>query len=117
MTGLGNALVDTGSQVSLVTERSLNKGSEVKNNVVKIHGIAGNAMETIGRVDLCVGEIAPHEFLVVKSLTMRCDIVIGAGLAREVWVLFSNTIIRYYSSSLFRNSGSCSDYRTRESVS
>ena len=46
--GRGNALIDTGSQVSLVTaERGLN----IDEHVLKIHGITGNAIETKGYVN------------------------------------------------------------------
>jgi len=48
-TGLANALVDTGSQVSLVKERSLIKGSEIKRRVLKIRGITGDYLETKGQ--------------------------------------------------------------------
>ena len=37
-TGLGKALVDTGSQVSLVKERSLIKGSDIKRHVQTFDG-------------------------------------------------------------------------------
>ena len=76
-TGMGNALVDTGAQVSLVAERSLNERSRIKRHVLKIHGITGDAMETIGQVDLRIGETLPHEFLVVKLLPRNCDILLG----------------------------------------
>ena len=66
-----NALVDTGAQVSLVAERSLKKRLRNKRQVLKIHGITGDAMKTIGQVDLCIGETLPHEFLVVKLLPMN----------------------------------------------
>jgi hypothetical protein len=33
-TGMGNALVDTGSQVSLATEQSLNTGSVIKERTI-----------------------------------------------------------------------------------
>ena len=44
--GMGNALIDTGSQVSLVKETGLARGLKIKRQVVKIHGITGNVMET-----------------------------------------------------------------------
>jgi len=46
--GLGNAVIDTGSQVSLVKERSLIKGSDITRHVLKIHGITGDHLETKG---------------------------------------------------------------------
>ena len=54
-TGIGNALVDTGSQVALITERSLIKGSNIKRHVFKIYGITGDYLETKGQVDLSLG--------------------------------------------------------------
>ena len=76
-TGMGNALIDTGSQVSLVAETGLIRGLKVRKHLVQIHGITGNVMETKGQIDLCVGETSPHEFMIVKELPMNCDILIG----------------------------------------
>ena len=76
-TGMGTALVDTGYQVSLVTEHCLNKGSVIKKQTMKIHGITGNAMETKEQIELRVGESSPLEFLVVKTLPLNCDILLG----------------------------------------
>ena len=45
--------------------------------MLKNHGITGNDMETMGQTDLRIGENSPHKFLVVKSLTMNCDILLG----------------------------------------
>jgi hypothetical protein len=44
---------------------------------VQIHGITGNMMETKGKVDLCIGETSPHEFMLVGDLPMKCDILLG----------------------------------------
>ena len=73
---MGNALIDTGSQVSLVTENSLARGLKIKRQVVQIHGITSNVMETKGKVDLCIGETS-HEFMLVGDLSMNCDILLG----------------------------------------
>jgi hypothetical protein len=59
---MGNALIDTGSQVSLVKETGLAKGLKTKRQVMRIYGITGNVMETKGKVDLCIGEASPREF-------------------------------------------------------
>jgi hypothetical protein len=48
---MGNALIDTGSQISLITETSLARGMKVGKQVVQIHGITGNAMETKGQTE------------------------------------------------------------------
>ena len=61
-TGLGNVLVDTGSQVSLVKRRSLIKGSDITRHVLKIHGITGDYLEINGQINLRIGEISPHKF-------------------------------------------------------
>ena len=44
--GMGNALIDTGSQISLVVETSLARGIKFRRQVIQIHGITGNVMET-----------------------------------------------------------------------
>jgi len=75
--GRGNALIDTGSQVSLVTAKNLIRGSKIDRQVMKIHGISGNFMETKGYVELCIGEMYPYKFVVVDKLPMNCDIVLG----------------------------------------
>jgi len=56
-TGLGNVLVDTGSQVSLVKERSLITGSDIKRHVLKTHGTTGDYLETMGQTDLRTHEL------------------------------------------------------------
>jgi len=76
-TGVGNALVDTGSQVSLVKERSLIKGSDITKNVLKFHGVTGDYLETKGQITLRIGDTSPHTFLVVNSLPMNCEILLG----------------------------------------
>ena len=77
---MGNALVDTGSQVTLEAERVLNERSRIKPLLLKIHGNTGDAMETIGQVNLCTGDTLPHEFLMVKSLPMNYDVLLGQDL-------------------------------------
>jgi hypothetical protein len=49
--GMGNALIDTGSQVSLVAETSLSRGLRIKKQVVQIYGITGNTMDIKGQID------------------------------------------------------------------
>jgi hypothetical protein len=55
-----NALIDTGSQVSLVTEKGLARGSKIIRHILTIHGITGSVMETKGQVELRIGETSPH---------------------------------------------------------
>jgi len=74
---MGNALIDTGSQVSLVKETGLARGLKIKRQLVKIHGITGNVMEAKGKVDLGIGETSLHEFMLVSDLPMKCDILLG----------------------------------------
>jgi len=76
-TGLGNALVDTGSQVSLVKECSLIKGTDIARRVLKIRGITGDYLETERQIELRVGETSPRKFLVVNSSPMNCEILLG----------------------------------------
>jgi hypothetical protein len=33
-------------------------------------------VETTGKIDLCVGDTSPHEFVIVENLRMDCDILI-----------------------------------------
>lgn len=64
--GTGNALIDTGSQVSLVAETDLARGLKIKKQVVQIRGIPGTVMETKGQTDLRV-----EETLLVNSYWWR----------------------------------------------
>jgi len=75
--GLDNALADIGSQVSLVKECSLMKGLDIKRHVLKIRGITGDYLETKGQIDLRIGENLPRKFLVVSSVPMNCEILLG----------------------------------------
>jgi len=75
--GMGNALIDTGSQISLVVETSLARGTKCNKHVIQIHGITGDVMETRRQTELCLGETSPHEFMIVSELPMECDLVIG----------------------------------------
>jgi hypothetical protein len=50
---------------------------KVGKQVVQIHGITGNAMETKGQTELLLRGTSPHEFTVVNELPMGCDLLIG----------------------------------------
>jgi hypothetical protein len=76
-TGLGNALVDTGSQVSLVKESGLTRGSKIELGSSRIQGITGNFVEIKGQIKLNVGDTSPHEFLVMEKLPMNYDLLLG----------------------------------------
>jgi hypothetical protein len=98
--GMVNALIDTGSQVSLVTEKGLARGSKIRRHTLTIHGNTGNVMETKGQVELCVGETSPHEFIVVEKLPVSCDLLLGQDWLERfgyqfqilIWVLISQPI-------------------------
>ena len=64
--GRGNALINIGSQVSLVTAESLIRGLNIDERVLKIHGITGNVMETKG-----------YKFVVVEKLPLDCAVLLG----------------------------------------
>lgn len=76
-TGLGNALVDTGSQVSLVKGSGLIRGSNVKHDISRIQGITGDSMQIEGQIKLSIGDTSPHNFLVVDKLPMNYDLLLG----------------------------------------
>jgi hypothetical protein len=75
--GIGNALIDTGSQVSLIVADGLVRGLKINKHVLKIRGVTGNFIETKGYVDLCIGETSPHKFLVIETLPLNCDMLLG----------------------------------------
>jgi hypothetical protein len=74
---MGNALIDTGSQISLVAADSLFRREKLGKQIIQINGITGNTMETRGQINLTLGETASHEFTVINELPMNCDILIG----------------------------------------
>ena len=76
-TGLGNALVDTGSQVSLIKESSLTRGSRIRRDISSIQGITGNSKQIRGQIELKIGETSLHNFLVMDKLPMNYDLLIG----------------------------------------
>jgi hypothetical protein len=76
-TGLGNALVDTGSQVSLVKECGLIRGSNIERGISHIQGITGNSMQIKGQTKLSIGDTSPHDFLVMDRLPMNYDLLLG----------------------------------------
>jgi len=55
--GMVNALIDTESKVSLVTEMGLGRGSKIRRHTLTIHGITGSVIETKGQFELRVGDI------------------------------------------------------------
>ena len=63
--------------MSFVKERSLNKGSDIKRHVLKIQAITWIYLENKGQIDLRIGEASPHKFLVVNSLPMNCELLMG----------------------------------------
>lgn len=75
--GIGNALVDTGSQVSLVAMNSLKPQLNINKGVYSIHGITGNTMKTIGQVELCLNGTSFHTFSAVEKLPIECEMLLG----------------------------------------
>ena len=45
--------------------------------MLKIHGLTGDYLETKEQIDLRIGETAPPKFLVVNSLPMNCELLLG----------------------------------------
>ena len=45
--------------------------------MLKIRGITGDYLETKGQIELRIRETSPHKFLVVNSLPMNCEILLG----------------------------------------
>jgi hypothetical protein len=91
--GIGNALIDTGSQVSLVTVEAPARGLRIDKNILEIHGITGNSMATKGCVDLCIGETTPHKFLVVQELPMNCEVLLGQDWLERLGCRFQIPIV------------------------
>jgi hypothetical protein len=84
--GLGIALIDTGSQISLVRESSLIKFSKEKNGNLKIYGISGKQMEVKGQVKLKIEntlEPLDQTCYVVDSLPRNLDVILGQDWLAE----------------------------------
>jgi hypothetical protein len=78
--GLGIALIDMGSQISLVKEWSLITFSKEKDTNLKICGITGKQMEIKGQVRLKIEntlEPLDQTCYVVDSLPRNLDIILG----------------------------------------
>jgi len=76
-TGLGNAFIDRGSQVSLVKDSGLIRGSKIRRDISRIQGITGNFMQIKAQTELMIGDTSPHDFLVVDNLPMNYDLLLG----------------------------------------
>ena len=74
---MGNALIDTGSQISLGVENILARGIKNRRYVIQIHGITGNVMATTGQTEISLGETSLHDFMIVSELPMDFDVLIG----------------------------------------
>jgi hypothetical protein len=75
--GMGDALIYTGSQISLVTESSLFRGAKLRKQKIQINGITGSTMEKKGQINLTISGTSAHEFTVINDLPMDCDMLIG----------------------------------------
>jgi hypothetical protein len=76
-TGLGNALVDTGSQVSFVKESGLIRGPNMWREMSRIQGITDDFMEIKGQTKLSIGDTTPYDFLVRDKLPTNYDLLLG----------------------------------------
>jgi hypothetical protein len=77
---LGVALIDTGSQVSLVKESSLINCSEEKDKSFQIVGITGKQMKVKGKIEINIeNTLEPLRLMcyVVDSLPRNLDIILG----------------------------------------
>lgn len=85
--GLGIALIDSGSQISLVKESSLIKYSKEKDENHKVYGITGKHIEIKGQVKLKIEntlEASEQKCYVVDNLPRNLDIILGQDwLANE----------------------------------
>jgi hypothetical protein len=80
MGGLGIALIDTGSQVSLVKESALTRCCGKKDRDLKIYGITGKEMKIKGQVNLVIEttlEPLKQMCYVVDSLPRKLDLILG----------------------------------------
>jgi hypothetical protein len=78
--GLGVALIDTGSQVSLVKESSLTKFSKERYGNIQISGITGNHVDIKGQVNLKIEntlEPLTQICYVVDNLPRNLDVILG----------------------------------------
>ena len=78
--GLGIALIDTGSQVSLVKESSLTRFSVQKGRDIRICGITGSQLDIRGKVELQIEntlEPLMQTCYVVDSLPRNLDVIFG----------------------------------------
>ena len=69
--------MDTGSQVSLVKEGTLIRGSNIKHDVPSIQGITGDFMQVKGQTKLSIWEPPPRDLLVMDKLRMNYDLLLG----------------------------------------
>jgi len=82
MCGMGTALIDKWSRVSLVAETGIARERKFTRHVLLIHSITSNLMETKGQITLYIGETS-QEFVVAGNLPTNCDII-RTGVAREI---------------------------------
>jgi hypothetical protein len=87
-TGLGDALVDTGSQVSLVKESGLMRRSSIQRGISHIQGITTDSMQLKGPTELSIGDTSLHDFLVMDKLTMNYDFLLGQDWMKNLDVIF-----------------------------
>ena len=77
--GYGEALIDTGSQVSLVKQDSL-KYAKIKPANISFQTVTGELFPVIGVVNLCINNVERGKempFYVVKHLPQNVDMLLG----------------------------------------
>ncbi|KAJ4425612.1 hypothetical protein ANN_27808 [Periplaneta americana] len=92
--GLGVALIDTGSQVSLVREDALVKLKRDESHM-EIQGITGNKLKVKGRVPLKFEntlEPISFNFFVVDNLPRQLDIILGQDWLSENGYMLSKPV-------------------------
>ena len=64
--------------------------------MLKIRGITGDYLETNGQIKLPIGETALHKFLLVNSLPMNCEILLGQDWLERFEYQFQISSLRIY---------------------
>ena len=89
--GVGNVLIDTGAQISLANQGSLNHNAfkKMRRCNQKVQGITGSYIKVSGFIDLSLNEGETHEFQVIETLPLNYDLVIGQDWLKRFGVQFS----------------------------
>jgi hypothetical protein len=88
--GLGKALIDSGSMVSIARESSVIKYRKQK-DVIKLQGITGNEITVKGLVDLRIDntlEPITQECYIVDRLPKDLDVILGLNWLEKAGMIF-----------------------------